>query len=152
MLLLSGVYVGVISCGRTTRLVLVQACLLFAGVDLSLLNPFRYKTPRTDLLPPLSPSGLRGMLTLFMAITNGVSWDDAIRPLREFSYVAVAFVCAYITIAVFAILNASWFAINSAEIASCSDDSFALLTGPKLYEQNSSCNMQGLHFCMADHF
>lgn len=47
------------------------------------------------------------MLTLFMAITNGVSWDDTIRPLRGVSYVAVGFVCAYITIAVFAILNVS---------------------------------------------
>ncbi|CAK9102459.1 unnamed protein product [Durusdinium trenchii] len=59
----------------------------------------------SDLLQKYWASVGESMLTLFMAITNGVSWDDAIRPLREFSYVAVAFVCAYITIAVFAILN-----------------------------------------------
>ena len=45
------------------------------------------------------------MLTLFMAITNGVSWDDAVHPLRSISGVAVAFVCIYVSIAVFAILN-----------------------------------------------
>lgn len=45
------------------------------------------------------------MLTLFMAITNGLSWDDAIRPLRDVSYVAVFLVVIYVTIAVFAILN-----------------------------------------------
>lgn len=48
-----------------------------------------------------------GMLTLFMAITNGLSWDDALRPLRNVSYVAVALVVCYVTLAVFAILNAS---------------------------------------------
>jgi len=50
------------------------------------------------------------MLTLFMAITNGLSWDDAIRPLRDVSYVAVFLVVIYVTIAVFAILNVFWFA------------------------------------------
>ena len=48
-----------------------------------------------------------GMLTLFMAITNGVSWDDTIRPLREVSKVAIMFVVAYVALAVFAILNAT---------------------------------------------
>lgn len=48
------------------------------------------------------------MLTLFMAITNGVTWDDAIRPLRDVSFVAVALVIMYVTFAVFAILNAAW--------------------------------------------
>ena len=47
------------------------------------------------------------MLTLFMAITNGVSWDDTIRPLREVSKVAIMFVVAYVALAVFAILNAT---------------------------------------------
>jgi len=45
------------------------------------------------------------MLTLFMAITNGVSWDDAVEPLRSISGLAVAFVCIYVAIAVFAVLN-----------------------------------------------
>jgi len=47
------------------------------------------------------------MLTLFMAITNGVSWDDAVEPLRSISGLAVAFVCIYVAIAVFAVLNAA---------------------------------------------
>ena len=49
----------------------------------------------------------RGMLTLFMAITNGVSWDETIRPLREVSKVAIIFVVAYVALAVFVILNAT---------------------------------------------
>lgn len=48
------------------------------------------------------------MLTLFMAITNGISWDDTIRPLRQVSYVGIMFVIAYIAIAVLAVLNAAW--------------------------------------------
>lgn len=43
-----------------------------------------------------------------MAITNGISWDDAIRPLRQVSYVGIMFVIAYIAIAVLAVLNAAW--------------------------------------------
>ncbi|CAK9086705.1 unnamed protein product [Durusdinium trenchii] len=35
------------------------------------------------------------MLTLFMAITGGVSWDDAVRPLRDVSMLALALVIFY---------------------------------------------------------
>lgn len=45
------------------------------------------------------------MLTLFMTITNGISWEEAMRPLREVSTMAVLFLIAYIAIAVLAILN-----------------------------------------------
>eukprot|EP00435_Cladocopium_sp_Y103_P004633 s5166_g1.t1 len=58
-----------------------------------------------ELLHKFWGSVPESMLTLFMAITNGLSWDDAIRPLRSVSYVAVALVVCYITLAVFAILN-----------------------------------------------
>ncbi|CAL1132904.1 unnamed protein product [Cladocopium goreaui] len=45
------------------------------------------------------------MFTLFMAITGGISWEDALKPLRDISSVAVACMVLYIVIAVFAILN-----------------------------------------------
>jgi len=45
------------------------------------------------------------MLTLFMAISGGVSWDDAVRPLRDVSPLALALVIFYVVIAVFAVLN-----------------------------------------------
>lgn len=48
------------------------------------------------------------MLTLFMAITGGVSYDDAMRPLREVGSLAVGFVVLYIAIAVIVVLNATW--------------------------------------------
>lgn len=58
-----------------------------------------------EILPKYWASVPESMLTLFMAITNGVSWDETIRPLREVSKVAIIFVVAYVALAVFAILN-----------------------------------------------
>ncbi|CAE7194956.1 unnamed protein product, partial [Symbiodinium sp. CCMP2456] len=45
------------------------------------------------------------MLTLFLSITGGISWQDALAPLREISALAATAYLAYIIIAVFAILN-----------------------------------------------
>lgn len=58
-----------------------------------------------EILPKYWASVPESMLTLFMAITNSVSWDETIRPLREVSKVAIIFVVAYVALAVFAILN-----------------------------------------------
>lgn len=45
------------------------------------------------------------MLTLFLSITGGISWQNALAPLREISTLAAVAYLAYIIIAVFAILN-----------------------------------------------
>jgi len=45
------------------------------------------------------------MLTLFMAITGGVSYDDAMRPLRDVSPLALVLVAVYISIGVIVVLN-----------------------------------------------
>eukprot|EP00439_Symbiodinium_sp_Y106_P040079 s2778_g4.t3 len=45
------------------------------------------------------------MLTLFLAICGGISWDEAFRPIRQFSVVGTVLLLLYIFIAVFAILN-----------------------------------------------
>lgn len=45
------------------------------------------------------------MLTLFMAISSGISWAEVIHPLREVSPVAVSVFIAYIVFSCFAVLN-----------------------------------------------
>jgi len=51
-------------------------------------------------------SGVRNcMLTLFLAITGGISWNDALDPLWKVSTVAVVSLCLYIVITIFAVLN-----------------------------------------------
>ena len=48
-----------------------------------------------------------GMLTLFMAITGGVNYDDALRPLREVSTLAIFLVILYVALTVLVVLNAA---------------------------------------------
>eukprot|EP00435_Cladocopium_sp_Y103_P002469 s2627_g1.t1 len=45
------------------------------------------------------------MLTLFMAISGGIDWDDALIPLQEVSPIAVAAIIFYIVITVFTVVN-----------------------------------------------
>mmetsp|Transcript_50037 Transcript_50037/g.119525 ORF Transcript_50037/g.119525 Transcript_50037/m.119525 type:complete len:626 (-) Transcript_50037:162-2039(-) len=45
------------------------------------------------------------ILTLFMAITGGLSWGEALDPLFAVSYIAVASMILYVVFAVFAVLN-----------------------------------------------
>mmetsp|Transcript_43508 Transcript_43508/g.97591 ORF Transcript_43508/g.97591 Transcript_43508/m.97591 type:complete len:610 (-) Transcript_43508:29-1858(-) len=47
----------------------------------------------------------RSMLTLFEAITGGISWSDSVRPLESVSLLAVVVMLCYITLSVFTILN-----------------------------------------------
>ncbi|CAE7455546.1 Scn5a [Symbiodinium microadriaticum] len=47
----------------------------------------------------------QAMLTLFLSITNGVSWDDCLQPLWDVSRVALVSLIVYIVITVFAVLN-----------------------------------------------
>eukprot|EP00439_Symbiodinium_sp_Y106_P048687 s2778_g6.t1 len=62
------------------------------------------------------------MLTLFMAISGGLSWDDAMRPLRQVSSLALALVILYIVIAVFAVLNVVTGVFCNTAIESASAD------------------------------
>lgn len=45
------------------------------------------------------------MLTLFMSISGGVSWEDALRPLEAVSPLAVGLMVCYIVLTVLAVLN-----------------------------------------------
>ena len=42
------------------------------------------------------------------AISGGVNWEDAIRPVRDISPMAVVLMVIYVFITVFAVLNAFW--------------------------------------------
>jgi len=59
----------------------------------------------TDDLQRYWASVPESMLTLFLAISGGMSWEDAFGPLRTASELACAFMILYIVIAVFAVLN-----------------------------------------------
>eukprot|EP00439_Symbiodinium_sp_Y106_P038555 s578_g4.t1 len=47
------------------------------------------------------------MMTLFMSISGGLSWEDALIPLREVSALAAACMIVFIVITVFAVMNAA---------------------------------------------
>ncbi|CAE7519976.1 Scn11a, partial [Symbiodinium sp. CCMP2456] len=51
------------------------------------------------------PGVAESMLTLLFAITDGISWEQALNPLREVSLLAVAVLIFYIIISFFTILN-----------------------------------------------
>ena len=59
------------------------------------------------------------MLTLFMSITGGVSWVEALEPLRDASELAAAMMLLYIFITIFAILNV----VTGAEASASSSPS-----------------------------
>mmetsp|Transcript_5126 Transcript_5126/g.8612 ORF Transcript_5126/g.8612 Transcript_5126/m.8612 type:complete len:570 (+) Transcript_5126:43-1752(+) len=88
-----------------TLALLVLVFYLFAVVITQLVLDHCRHSACPELLLKFWGSVPESMLTLFMAITNGLSWDDALRPLRNVSYFAVALVVCYVTLAVFAILN-----------------------------------------------
>lgn len=88
-----------------TLALLVLVFYLFAVVINQLVLDHCRHAACPELLHKFWGSVPESMLTLFMAITNGLSWDDALRPLRNVSYIAVALVVCYVTLAVFAILN-----------------------------------------------
>ncbi|CAE7827841.1 Catsper1, partial [Symbiodinium sp. CCMP2456] len=79
----------------------------------------------------------QSMLTLFYAITNGVAWSDAVRPLEDVSLLAVAFVIFYIIISVFTLLNVvtGVFVNTAIERASADKDIAALKAFQKRKEQ-----------------
>lgn len=88
-----------------TLALLVLVFYVFAVVITQLVLDHCRHAACPELLHKFWGSVPESMLTLFMAITNGLSWDDALRPLRNVSYIAVALVVCYVTLAVFAILN-----------------------------------------------
>ena len=60
------------------------------------------------------------MLTLFMSITGGLSWVEALEPLRDASEIAAACMLLYIFITIFAILNVVTGVLSSAFVSQCS--------------------------------
>jgi len=47
----------------------------------------------------------RSMFTLYLSITGGIDWGDAIKPLLDISILLSGFFCLYIAFAVFCVLN-----------------------------------------------
>lgn len=45
------------------------------------------------------------MASLFMAISQGLNWQDIVNPLRDVSALAVTLVLTYVILTIFAILN-----------------------------------------------
>ncbi|CAE7475538.1 Cacna1h, partial [Symbiodinium sp. CCMP2456] len=100
-----------------TLLLFVMLCYSFGmAIAQFATDHCRFQAIERTLDPnaiPECPEGLRtywssvetSMLTLFLAISGGISWDVALQPLREFSVVPTALLMLYIFIAVFAILN-----------------------------------------------
>lgn len=91
---------------------LVLLILLFYcfGVILAQLvsDHCRYQDPSEECSPVLRSfwsSVPESMLTLFMSITGGLSWVEALEPLRDATPIAAAFMLLYIFITIFAILN-----------------------------------------------
>lgn len=100
---------------------LILLCLLFYsfGVVLTQLvqDQCRYEaiaaTGNTNAVPHCEDGVLHrywssifeSMLTLFMAISGGLSWGEALDPLKSFSLIAVACMVFYVLIAVFAVMN-----------------------------------------------
>ncbi|CAE7879746.1 CACNA1G [Symbiodinium microadriaticum] len=112
---------------------------------------------------PECPEGLRtywssvetSMLTLFLAISGGISWDVALRPLQEFSVLPTALLMVYIFIAVFAILNVvTGVFCNTAIESAHADKELATV----LYERSKKSQIETLRmifeemdFSSADH-
>jgi len=94
-----------------TSLLLVVLFYLF-GVLLTQISTdhcrdLKYTTGEfcDDQLDRFWSSVPQSMLTLFLSITNGISWDEALQPLRQISDIAVVGLLIYIVITVLAVLN-----------------------------------------------
>jgi Ca2+-binding EF-hand superfamily protein len=111
--------VMVLAIGSSLRLLLWASCLLimlmylFAVSFLQIVEeefqvardfPERAH-PRIDELKKHWGSLLSGVYTLYLSITNGISWHMAADPLMELSPLPLALYCAYIAVAVFCVLN-----------------------------------------------
>ncbi|CAJ1347136.1 unnamed protein product [Effrenium voratum] len=72
---------------------------------------------------------VQSMLTLFMAITGGISWIEALEPLQTISFFAVLFFIFYIIVTVFAVMNVvTGVFCNTAIESANSDKDIAALT------------------------
>ena len=71
----------------------------------------------------------QSMLTLFMSITGGLSWIDALEALTSFSFFALTFFVIYIVITVFAVLNVvTGVFCNTAIESAAADKEIAAIT------------------------
>jgi len=84
----------------------------------------------------------QSMLTLFMSITGGLSWIDALEALTSFSFFALTFFVIYIVITVFAVLNVvTGVFCNTAIESAAADKEIAAITQLKKQQDLS----QSLH-------
>lgn len=60
------------------------------------------------------------MASLFMAISQGLNWQDIVNPLRDVSALAVTLVLTYVILTIFAILNVLGHAAHMSEAQSMS--------------------------------
>jgi len=88
----------------------------------------RYAATGADV-PACEPDLLRfwsnipdSMLTLFLSISGGLSWTDALEPLRKVSSIAVVCMIIFIVITVFAVLNVVTGVFCNTAIESASAD------------------------------
>ena len=95
-----------------TSLLLVILFYLFGVLNTQLATDHCRAIEHAEVPQTCDPELLRfwanvplSMLTLFLAITNGISWDDCLQPLAEVSRVAFPSMIIYIVITVFAVLN-----------------------------------------------
>jgi len=76
------------------------------------------------------------MLTLFLAITSGINWADALEPLREVGPVAVFCMIVYVAIAVLAVVNVVTGVFCSTAMESASADK-EIATMKQLQKKNA---------------
>ena len=95
-----------------TSLLLVILFYLFGVLNTQIVTDhcraLKYASVPTECNPELLrfwASVPQSMLTLFLSVTNGIGWDEALQPLYGVSTVAIMSLILYIVITVLAVLN-----------------------------------------------
>ena len=82
---------------------------VFAAIFTDVVGNFEYEVPQLEAEDDLQlffGTLQASSLTLFMAITGGLSWFEATQPLKRISWLWVYVFCVYIAFCLFALLNA----------------------------------------------
>jgi len=96
------------------------------------------------------PSVLESMLTLFLSISGGIDWQQAMEPLREVSPAAVIMMILFIVVAVFAVLNVVTGVFCTTAIESAqSDKDIAIMK--QMHKQRSLVEALKMTFSEIDH-
>lgn len=104
--------------GRAAQVFYIFGVILAQLVSVAVRNLLGLRTPQDHCKALVANNGTcradglqywaglgESMLTLFMVVSGGVSWDDTMRPLRAISPLAVVCMVVYIVISIFTILN-----------------------------------------------